>query len=232
MLPSSMRTHQRVSSSLGASTSSPSVPVVSKCKYQFRNQRLSTCNSTNLPISSSAPASTSPITIQTQTTISTPLSSATVLEQTQLQEPEDDTDVLIEFIDVCKSFGDKVILNGASFKIRRGEAVGIIGASGTGKSTTLRLAAGLLVPDSGVIKILGKTKVGLLSDTNNNSLGKKTGEEGGEEPLRIGMVFQNAALFDSLDVGANVGFLLYEHSSLPLPAIKALVADSLQKVGY
>ncbi|MEW5316153.1 MAG: hypothetical protein WDW38_007539 [Sanguina aurantia] len=155
---------------------------------------------------------------------------ATVTEQTQLQESEDDTDVLIEFIDVCKSFGDKVILDGASFKIRRGEAVGIIGASGTGKSTTLRLAAGLLVPDSGVIKILGKTKVGLLSDTNNNSLGKQTGEEGGEEPLRIGMVFQNAALFDSLDVGANVGFLLYEHSSLPIPAIKALVADSLQKV--
>lgn len=56
-------------------------------------------------------------------------------------------DVLLEFRDVHKSFGSKPILRGASFKIRRGEAVGIIGSSGTGKSTTLRLAAGLLAPD-------------------------------------------------------------------------------------
>lgn len=55
--------------------------------------------------------------------------------------------MLIEFRDVHKSFGSKSILRGASFKIRRGEAVGIIGSSGTGKSTTLRLAAGLLQPD-------------------------------------------------------------------------------------
>lgn len=58
-------------------------------------------------------------------------------------EPE----VLMEFQDVHKSFGSKAILKGASFKIYRGEAVGIIGASGSGKSTTLRLAAGLLMPD-------------------------------------------------------------------------------------
>lgn len=56
-------------------------------------------------------------------------------------------DVLIEFRNVHKSFGSKHILRGASFKIRRGEAVGIIGSSGTGKSTALRLAAGLLEPD-------------------------------------------------------------------------------------
>lgn len=61
------------------------------------------------------------------------------------REPE--PEVLIEFQDVHKSFGSKAILKGASFKIYRGEAVGIIGASGTGKSTTLRLAAGLLMPD-------------------------------------------------------------------------------------
>lgn len=130
-----------------------------------------------------------------------------------------DEDVLIEFIDVYKAFGDKPILRGASFKIRRGEAVGIIGASGTGKSTTLRLAAGLLQPDSGTIKIHGEERKGLLSDDNEGPL------------LRIGMVFQNAALFDSLTVGENVGFLLYEHSDLPEAKIKDLVADSLAKVG-
>ena len=101
---------------------------------------------------------------------------------------------------VFKSFGDKAILRGASFKIRRGEAVGIIGASGTGKSTTLRIAAGLLAPDSGEVLILGRPRSGLLSDSAE------------DEHLRVGMVFQNAALFDSLTVGENVGFLLYEHS--------------------
>lgn len=73
--------------------------------------------------------------------------------------------MLIEFKDVHKSFGSKPILAGASFKIRRGEAVGIIGASGTGKSTTLRIAAGLLAPDKGEIFICGKKRTGLISDS-------------------------------------------------------------------
>lgn len=131
-----------------------------------------------------------------------------------------DGDVLVEFRDVHKSFGDKRILNGASFKIRRGEAVGIIGASGTGKSTTLRLITGLLAPDRGEILINGRARVGLLSDQ---------GDAG--EGLRLGMVFQNAALFDSLTVGENVGFMLYEHSALPEREIRRRVAASLAKVG-
>ena len=60
---------------------------------------------------------------------------------------DSDDDVIIELRDVHKSFGTKAVLRGVSFKIRRGEAVGIIGGSGTGKSTTLRLIAGLVAPD-------------------------------------------------------------------------------------
>lgn len=135
------------------------------------------------------------------------------------EEINKDPDVLIEFVDVYKSFGDKPILQGASFKIRRGEAVGIIGASGTGKSTTLRLAAGLLAPDRGEVRIMGMPRRGLLSDNQEGEL------------LRVGMVFQNAALFDSLTVGENVGFLLYEHTDLPEGQIKEMVAASLGKVG-
>lgn len=126
---------------------------------------------------------------------------------------------MIELKDVYKSFGDKHILRGASFTIRRGEAVGIIGGSGTGKSTTLKLMAGLLAPDRGEVIIKGRARNGLLSDDDTSDM------------LRIGLVFQSAALFDSLTVGENVGFLLYEHSALPEAEIKKRVAESLSRVG-
>ncbi|GMP67962.1 hypothetical protein CsSME_00027749 [Camellia sinensis var. sinensis] len=111
------------------------------------------------------------------------------------QELEGESDVLIECKDVYKSFGEKHILKGVSFKIRHGEAVGIIGPSGTGKSTILKIMAGLLTPDKGEVFIRGRRRHGLISDDEISG-------------LRIGMVFQSAALFDSLTVRENVGFLL------------------------
>nr|CAB3452823.1 unnamed protein product [Digitaria exilis] len=105
---------------------------------------------------------------------------------------DNDHDILIECRDVHKSFGDKHVLRGVSFKIRHGEAVGIIGPSGTGKSTILKVMAGLLAPDK---------------------------------------VFQSAALFDSLTVRENVGFLLYENSNLPEDRIGKLVTETLAAVG-
>ncbi|KAL2330199.1 hypothetical protein Fmac_017780 [Flemingia macrophylla] len=131
---------------------------------------------------------------------------------------EDDSDVLIECRDVYKSFGEKRILNGVSFKIRHGEAVGIIGPSGTGKSTVLKILAGLLAPDKGAVYIRGKKRVGLVSDDNISG-------------LRIGLVFQSAALFDSLTVRENVGFLLYEHSTMSEDQISELVKENLAAVG-
>ncbi|GMY13969.1 protein TRIGALACTOSYLDIACYLGLYCEROL 3, chloroplastic [Fagus crenata] len=135
-----------------------------------------------------------------------------------VREPEDDSDVLIECRDVYKSFGEKHILRGVSFKIRHGEAVGIIGPSGTGKSTVLKIIAGLLAPDKGDVYIRGRRRVGLISDE------EITG-------LRIGLVFQSAALFDSLTVRENVGFLLYENSSMPGDKISDLVTETLAAVG-
>jgi len=128
--------------------------------------------------------------------------------------------VLLELRDVHKAFGSKRILRGCSFKIRRGEAVGVIGASGTGKSTTLRLLAGLLTPDAGQVLVKGQPRIGLLSDKQDHP-----------DLLSIGMVFQSAALFDSLTVGENVGFLLYEHTDLPHGRIAEIVKDSLAEVG-
>ncbi|KAL6142975.1 hypothetical protein ACLB2K_061250 [Fragaria x ananassa] len=137
---------------------------------------------------------------------------------TTVREPEDDSDVLIECRDVYKSFGEKDILRGVSFKIRHGEAVGIIGPSGTGKSTVLKIMAGLLAPDEGEVYIRGQKRAGLISDDELSG-------------LRIGLVFQSAALFDSLTVRENVGFLLYENSSMPEEQISKLVTASLAAVG-
>uniref|UniRef100_A0A5B6YW91 ABC transporter domain-containing protein n=1 Tax=Davidia involucrata TaxID=16924 RepID=A0A5B6YW91_DAVIN len=135
-----------------------------------------------------------------------------------VRELEDESDVLIECRDVYKSFGEKHILRGVSFKIRHGEAVGIIGPSGTGKSTILKIMAGLLAPDKGEVYIRGRRRHGLISDEEISG-------------LRIGLVFQSAALFDSLTVRENVGFLLYENSSMSEDQIAQLVTETLAAVG-
>eukprot|EP00897_Mesotaenium_endlicherianum_P000989 jgi/Mesen1/10891/ME000935S10228 len=134
------------------------------------------------------------------------------------REEDVDAEVLLECRNVYKAFGEKRILQGASFKIRVGEAVGIIGPSGTGKSTVLRILAGLLAPDEGEVYVCGKRREGLVSDEENPA-------------LRVGLVFQSAALFDSLTVRENVGFMLYEHSSLSEAEIRERVRDSLAAVG-
>ncbi|KAK8960478.1 hypothetical protein KSP40_PGU010936 [Platanthera guangdongensis] len=131
---------------------------------------------------------------------------------------KDEANILIECRDVYKSFEEKQILNGINFKIRQGEAVGIIGPSGTGKSTVLKIMAGLLAPDKGEVLICGKIRHGLIDDE------EITG-------LRIGLVFQSAALFDWLNVRENVGFVLYEHSKMPHDKIAERVKETLAAVG-
>ena len=124
---------------------------------------------------------------------------------------------LIELKGVSKSFGNNVILDRVNLKIHRGEALVIIGPSGTGKSTILRMIAGLLPTDKGSIYINGQKRKGLIED--------------GEDPIGISMVFQQAALFDSLTVEQNVGFYLYQHSNLSHAKIRQLVNEKLDMVG-
>jgi phospholipid/cholesterol/gamma-HCH transport system ATP-binding protein len=127
------------------------------------------------------------------------------------------TEPLIELKGVSKSFGNNIILDKVDLTIYPGEALGIIGPSGTGKSTILRIIAGLTAPDEGEIYVAGQQRQGLIEDA--------------EDPIGIGMVFQQAALFDSLTVEENVGFLLYQHSKLPRRRIQELVERSLEMVG-
>ncbi|NEQ27351.1 MAG: ABC transporter ATP-binding protein [Microcoleus sp. SIO2G3] len=124
---------------------------------------------------------------------------------------------LIELKKVSKSFGDNVVLDEVDLTIYRGEALAVIGPSGTGKSTILRIIAGLLAPDAGEVYIQGVRRQGLAEDS--------------DDPIVIGMVFQQAALFDSLNVYENVGFRLYEHSRLSPRRIRDLVDEKLDMVG-
>lgn len=122
---------------------------------------------------------------------------------------------LIELKGVKKRFGRNVILDGVDLKIFPGESIAIIGPSGTGKSTVLRIISGLLAPDDGEVLVNGKP----LQDI------------GGSGEVHIGMVFQQAALFDSLTVAENVGFSLFERSRLNRKRILELVEQKLQLVG-
>ena len=107
---------------------------------------------------------------------------------------------MIEFKNVTKSFNDDVILKNISFTITRGETKIILGASGSGKSTILRLILGLIRPDSGEILVDGQ------------DITKMTERDLVQVRHKIGMVFQEGALFDSLSVRENVGYRLYEES--------------------
>jgi phospholipid/cholesterol/gamma-HCH transport system ATP-binding protein len=104
----------------------------------------------------------------------------------------------IEFRDVRLAFDDRVILDGLSFKVMKGETKLILGGSGCGKSTTIKLVLGLLKPDSGQILVDGED-ITHYDERQMMPVRKK-----------IGMVFQEGALFDSLSVYDNVAFRLHE----------------------
>lgn len=104
----------------------------------------------------------------------------------------------IEFRNVRLAFDDKVILDGVSFKVKRGETKIILGRSGSGKSTTIRLALGLLKPDDGEILINGED-ITYFSEAEMMKVRE-----------HIGMVFQEGALFDSLSVYDNIAYRLHE----------------------
>ena len=126
---------------------------------------------------------------------------------------------MIKIENVSKFFGEKRALNNISLTIADGETLAIIGGSGSGKSTLLRLMIGLIKPTSGKILIDGED----ISNFNEEQMTKVR--------LKMGMVFQYSALFDSMTVGENVAFGLVEHSDLPREEINRIVKEKLAQVG-
>ncbi len=126
---------------------------------------------------------------------------------------------MIEIIELKKSFNGRAVLDGVNLTIERGKITVIIGRSGEGKSVLIKHIIGLLKPDSGRILFEGK------------DMTKMNEEEFHEILKRFGMLFQGAALFDSMTVGENVGFPLMEHTDLPHEKIRKIVAEKLRRVG-
>nr|WP_017327700.1 ATP-binding cassette domain-containing protein [Synechococcus sp. PCC 7336] len=124
---------------------------------------------------------------------------------------------LVTLKGISKRFGDRLVLDNVDLTVYQNEALAIVGPSGTGKSTVLRIIAGLLPADAGTIQWRGHPPQQAVRFES--------------VPGHFGMVFQNSALFDSLTVCENVGFLLYQHSRLPRERIRALVRQKLEAVG-
>jgi phospholipid/cholesterol/gamma-HCH transport system ATP-binding protein len=125
----------------------------------------------------------------------------------------------VEFKDVCKAFGDNVVLNHVSFDVLPSETVCILGRSGVGKSVALHHIMGFLKPDSGRVIVAGED-ITDYSEDQMEAIRKK-----------VTMVFQNGALFDSLTVGENVAFPLRESRDLNEEQIYQIVDGLLHMVG-
>jgi phospholipid/cholesterol/gamma-HCH transport system ATP-binding protein len=126
---------------------------------------------------------------------------------------------MIEIVDLHKSFGDYTVLKGINLSIPAGNTCVILGGSGSGKTVLMKHMIGLLKPDQGRVLVDGEDLVPM----------------GPEELERVrrkfGMVFQAAALFDSMDVYENVAFPLREHSQLPEEEIRKRVRSKLDLMG-
>lgn len=128
------------------------------------------------------------------------------------------SEIVIRLRNVCKSFGTRGVLQGADLEVVRGETVAILGASGSGKSVTLKTMNGLIPPDSGEVEVLSYPVHEL--------------EEHQLAPLRVRVsyLFQQGALFDSMTVFDNVAFPLREHRDLDEDELREKVQDLLAMV--
>ena len=120
---------------------------------------------------------------------------------------------------LAKQLGRKTVLDGLDLDVEKGESLVVLGPSGTGKSVLLKHIIGLMRPDKGSIVVDGEEIVGMSEDDLDRVR------------LKFGMLFQGAALFDSMTVGENVGLSLLEHTRLSAAEIRRRVSERLEWVG-
>lgn len=125
----------------------------------------------------------------------------------------------LRLTDVCKAFGRKVVLDHLNLDIAGGESVVVIGGSGSGKSVMLKCILGLLRPDNGSIQVDGEEVIGISGSDRERVLRK------------FGMLFQSAALFDSMSVWRNVAFGLIEGAGMEIAQARKIALEKLEKVG-
>ncbi|MDQ3168743.1 MAG: ATP-binding cassette domain-containing protein [Acidobacteriota bacterium] len=125
----------------------------------------------------------------------------------------------VEFEHVTTVLSGRAVLDDVSFSIAPGDAVCVLGKSGTGKSVTLKTIMGLMTPDAGRVFVQGRA----VTDASRDELS--------EIRQHLGFLFQNAALFDSITVGENVAFPLRRHTDLVEGEIEEIVAEKLADVG-
>ena len=127
---------------------------------------------------------------------------------------------IIELKNLCKSFKDNAVLKGINLSVKKGEGLVILGRSGSGKSITIKCIVGLVAADKGEINLFG-TDITKLDNTALNEI-----------RLRIGFLFQNGALYDSMTVRQNLEFTLKHHSPHTTPSdVNEAILDALQSVG-
>jgi len=128
-------------------------------------------------------------------------------------------DNLVEIEDVAFGYGDRLVLKGINLTAKRGQVIAIMGSSGCGKTTLLRLIGGQIKPGQGQVRVAGES----LGQLNQRSLYRLR--------RKMGMLFQFGALFTDMSVFDNVAFQLREHTDLPEDAIRDLVLMKLHAVG-
>ena len=126
---------------------------------------------------------------------------------------------VIDVVNLSKSFGRKVVLDGVNLSVEEGESLVVLGGSGSGKTVLLRCIMGLLQPDSGHVEIEGRS----IQDLDRDQLF--------EARKNVGMCFQMAALFDSMTVEENVGFSLMRHTKMTRGERADRVEECLNMVG-
>ena len=129
-------------------------------------------------------------------------------------------DPVIEIKELYKSFGSNEVLKGVTFSVNKGENLVVLGKSGSGKSITIKCIVGLVVADEGEINVFG-TDITKIDNTELNEI-----------RVRIGFLFQNAALYDSMSVRENLGFTLKRHAKdLSSEELENQIKDVLESVG-